>query len=156
MIPTGWIEVKPGVFEKPKARRLVSPDDAVDRERDLHDDVEDELKRRRWYYCHSRMDKRTTTQLGVTDFIIAAPNGITIWCELKRKNGKLSVDQNITRHVLLGLDHHHMVAFSLNEFIQKVDEIIQSVAQSAVNPPAQSTTSPALHPEGFQPPPDEP
>lgn len=96
--------------------------DGVGLESELHKAIEAELKRRRWYYVHSRMDKRTTTQLGVTDFIVAipAPAGTkpkTLWCEAKRKGGKLTKEQNITRHILLAAGHWHETVYSFEEFL---------------------------------------
>lgn len=101
------------------------PDDVqgVKMEGGLHDKIEEELKRRRWYYVHSRMDKRTTTQLGVTDFIIAIPengemHGRTLWLEAKRHGAKLTKEQNITRHILLASGHWHEVVFSFAQFLK--------------------------------------
>jgi hypothetical protein len=97
--------------------RQDAPQAAFDgRESELHRQIEDELKRRRWFYIHSRTDKRSTNQVGTPDFIIAAPNGKTFFCEVKRKGGKLSVEQNVTRHVLLALGHHFAVVFSMEDF----------------------------------------
>ena len=90
------------------------------RERDLHDDIEADLKNRRWYYVHSRTDKATTQQAGVTDFIIAAPNGLTIWIECKIKGNKLSKEQSITRHVLLALGHIYATVYSFEEYQQTI------------------------------------
>lgn len=95
----------------------------MDLEGDLHDDIEKELKRRRWYYVHSRMDKPTTTELGVTDFIIAVPAGDgekprTLWLEAKRHGAKLTKEQNITRHILLSAGHWHEVVYSKKQFLK--------------------------------------
>lgn len=84
----------------------------------LHEQIEAELKRRRLYYVHSRMDRATTTQLGVTDFIIAAPNGITYWIEAKRKGGKLTPEQTITKHILTALNHRYATVYSFDEFLE--------------------------------------
>lgn len=92
--------------------------EGVKLEADLHDKIEAELKRRRIYYVHSRMDRATTTQLGVTDFVIAMPNGKTLWMECKRHGGKLSTEQNITRHVLLASGHWHEVVYSMKQFLE--------------------------------------
>lgn len=102
------------------------PDDVqgVKMESDLHDKIEAELKRRRWYYVHSRMDKPTTTELGVTDFIIAVPrlgaerHCRTLWLEAKRHGAKLTKEQNIVRHILLAAGHWHEVVYSMKQFLQ--------------------------------------
>lgn len=100
----------------PKSRQDAPQSAFEGRESSLHRLIEDDLKRRRWFYVHSRTDRATTQQSGVPDFIIAAPNGKTLWCEVKRKGGKLSVEQNVTRHVLLALAHHFAVVFSMDDF----------------------------------------
>ena len=92
----------------------------VDRERDLHDAIEADLKNRRFYYVHSRMDKASTQKAGVTDFIIAAPDGVTIWIEAKKKGNKLSKEQSITRHILLGLNHHYATVYNFEEYTETI------------------------------------
>jgi hypothetical protein len=100
------------------------PDDVqgVKMEGDLHDKIEEELKRRRWYYVHSRMDKPTTTEVGVTDFIIAIPENDkrrprTLWLEAKRHGAKLTKEQNIVRHILVAAGHWHEVVYSMKQFL---------------------------------------
>jgi hypothetical protein len=66
------------------------------------------------------MDKPTTNQLGTCDFIIAAPDGHTFWIECKAKGGKLTPDQNITRHLLLALGHRYAVVFNHQEFLEAI------------------------------------
>ena len=95
-------------------------------ERDLHDQIEAELIRRRWYYVHSRMDKRSTQNKGVPDFIIAAPNGRTIWMEVKTKSGKLDENQTITKHVLTALLHEHCVVRSMAEVITELNRVSET------------------------------
>ena len=104
----------------PKVAHHASTPKAVERERDLHDEIEADLKARRWYYVHSRFDQPTTTRLGVTDFIIAAPNGITFWIECKKNGGKLSEHQTVTKHVLNALGHRHFVVFNFQEYIAAI------------------------------------
>lgn len=98
------------------------PDDVqgVKLEGDLHDKIEAELKRRRYYYTHSRMDKRATNTLGTTDFVIAIPGGKTLWCECKKHGAKLTKEQNITRHILLALGHWHEVVYSFKQFLKVI------------------------------------
>jgi hypothetical protein len=77
-----------------------------------------EIRRRRWYFTRNTPGRRQTATVGTVDLIIAAPNGITYWCELKNRNGKLSASQNICRHVLSALNHHHEVVSSFEQFLQ--------------------------------------
>jgi len=93
----------------------------IGKESELHSQIEAELKRRRWYFVHSRCDRKTTTQLGVADFICAAPNGITWWVECKKRGGKLSQEQTVTRHVLQALGHRWACVYSLKEFNDFID-----------------------------------
>ena len=100
----------------------------VDREGDLHDQIEAELKLRRWYYVHSRMDKASTQSAGVPDFIIAAPPSIftsdyprTFWVECKKRGGKLNAEQTVTKHILLALGHQYHTVYSFEEFLNIVN-----------------------------------
>lgn len=97
----------------------------VKHESDLHDDIEKELKRRGWYYVHSRMDRATTQAKGVPDFIVAVPlqRGVacghsrTLWIEAKGANGKLTPEQ---AGALAWLDrdgHETAIVRSLEEFL---------------------------------------
>jgi hypothetical protein len=115
-----WTEEQLQRYEMRRAPKIqqVTPPDAASLESKLHEEIEAELKRRRIYYVHSRMDRATTTQLGVTDFICAMPNGKTLWCEAKRKGGKLTKEQNITRHILLAAGHWHEVVYSMKQFLE--------------------------------------
>jgi len=104
-----------------RALSKVRPDSAaVSKEKQLHDEIEATLKFKRWYYVHSRFDCATTTRLGVPDFVIAAPGGITYWIECKAKGRKLTPDQNITRHILLALGHKFAVVFNHQEFLDAI------------------------------------
>jgi len=96
--------------------------DEVGRESDLHDDIVSELIRRRWYFVRSRMDRPTTQQKGVPDFICAAPDGRTFWIECKAKGNKLSKAQTISRHCLLALGHKWAVVYSFQEFITAINQ----------------------------------
>lgn len=91
-------------------------------ESNLHAQIEADLKNRRWLYVHSRQDKRTTQAKGVTDFIIAAPYGVTYWLEVKRANGKLSTYQNVTKHCLLALGHNHFTVYSFSDYLYAVNQ----------------------------------
>ena len=111
-------------FQFEEMKRRLSPKikpEKIEREGDLHDEIEATLKFKRWYYVHSRMDRATTSRAGTPDFIIAAPGGVTYWIECKRKGGKLSVDQNITRHILGALGHKFALVFSLQDFLNVIN-----------------------------------
>ena len=120
-------------------------------EREIHEQIAAELVLRRWYFVHSQFGKPTTQNAGVPDFIIAAPEGITLWVEVKKKGGKLSEEQNVTRHVLLALDHYFLVVYSLDDFLSfeltafrfgMVEKIGAKEFSVAVNPCVREATRP--------------
>ncbi len=86
----------------------------------LHDQIIEECKRRGWYYVHSRMDRATTTALGVPDFIIAAPDGRTFWIEAKSKTGKLKSEQLGALQWLTRFGHRAEVVRSLEELLKVI------------------------------------
>lgn len=106
------------------------PDEALEPydgpEGDLHDKIIAECQRRRWYFVHSRMDKKSSQAKGVPDFIIAAnlihpPQQRTFWIECKRKEGKLTPEQTVTKHILIALGHRYACVYSFEEFLAFVD-----------------------------------
>ena len=66
---------------------------AVDREGDLHDDVEKLCLSEGWLYRHDRMDKPTTGQVGWPDFTIFFPGRKALFLELKAKDTKTTTKQ---------------------------------------------------------------
>lgn len=91
----------------------------VDREDELHDAIESYCRSQGWLYVHSRMDKRSTIQIGCWDFIVALPGGVSLWCEVKRgKSSKLTVEQQAFGAWLTKLGHRTVVARSLEDFVR--------------------------------------
>ena len=76
-------------IEASMASELAAP---VERESDLHDQIETECNRRGYLVVHSRMDMPTTTGLGVPDFIILA-SGRLFLIECKARNAKQTTPQ---------------------------------------------------------------
>lgn len=93
----------------------------IEREADLHSLIVAELKARRLYFVHSRMDKAHTNGIGTTDFIIALPEGKTLWVEAKTPKGKLSREQAGVALLLQIAGHRHAVVRSHAEFINALD-----------------------------------
>jgi hypothetical protein len=83
----------------------------------LHEQIIAFCKQRGWYYVHSRMDKPTTTQKGVVDFVIAIPGAQTLWVEAKGAKTKITREQAGTLHWLGTLGHRTAVVRSLAEFM---------------------------------------
>lgn len=105
-----------------RAPKAAPTGEGVEREADLHDQIERELKRRSWYYVHSRMDRATTQRKGVVDFIIAVPGKLdvaprTLWLEAKGKRTKITPEQ-IGALAWLDRDGHETaIVRSLPEFL---------------------------------------
>lgn len=121
---SAWLAIR----ESKLAPRSVEPFDAfTGKESEIHQQIEDELKRRRWYYIHSRCDRKTTQQAGVPDFVIAGHSNqefdgapTTFYIEVKRKNSKLSPEQQVTKHVLTALGHRYAVVYSFQDFLDAI------------------------------------
>ena len=92
-------------------------------ESDLHDKIMAFCKEKRYYFIHSRMDRATTQQKGVPDFVICGANGFVWFVECKAKGGKLSVEQTVTKHVLLALGHQYHTVYSFEEFLSIVNSV---------------------------------
>lgn len=86
----------------------------------LHDQIATEIKRRGWYYVRSRMDRRTTTQRGVPDFIIAADEGRVFWIEAKTPKGKLRPEQIGAIKWLEICGHKAHVVRSIEDFLKVI------------------------------------
>jgi hypothetical protein len=119
----GWSKQQADAHEARFAPKVKAPEDAFEGpEEDLCQLIISELKKRRWYFTRNIPGRRSTATAGTTDFIVGAPNGVTYWVEVKKRNGKLSEAQNITRHVLLGLSHKWGCCYSLTDFIEFIDQ----------------------------------
>lgn len=96
------------------------PAESVARESDLHDAIAAYCTARQWVVFHSRMDRRTTTGVGLPDFVILADGGRTFLIEAKSKLGKLRPEQ---LGVILWAErrgHTIHVVRSMGEFLEIV------------------------------------
>lgn len=92
-IPTGsksFARLNPHLFVEQRPRAAAVP---VERERDLHDQIEDYCRARGWFYAHSRMDAPSTIAVGFPDFAIFMPGARTVFLECKRPGGKATPAQ---------------------------------------------------------------
>lgn len=87
-----FAEMQARITKQPATIRRGPP---VDLEGELHEAIINHCNGKGWAFIHSRMDKRTTQQKGVCDFIIMAPVKRTLLIEAKARNEKLTKDQNI-------------------------------------------------------------
>lgn len=112
----GFLEIRPGVFAKvPEGQQPRYASD--DREAQLQQRIADWLDEKRWPYVRQRMDRATSCQVGVPDFIIAAPAGKTLWIECKVVGNKLSQEQVVWIHRLETSGHNARVVYSFDEFL---------------------------------------
>lgn len=108
----------------PATRLNSPPSDAEPTERDLHEKIEAECRRRGWVTVHSRMDRATTTACGVCDFIIFAGGGVVINIECKGRAGKLTLAQQGFISAMRKNGHEVHVVRSFSEFMQLVPQRI--------------------------------
>jgi hypothetical protein len=106
-------------FAKLQLRKGAAP---VTREADLHELIGRELKARRIYFVHSRMDRASTNGIGTTDFIIALPQGRTLWIEAKTAKGKQTREQAGVELLLRIAGHRHAVVRSFKEFTDAMEK----------------------------------
>jgi hypothetical protein len=100
--------------------RAVIEDCSIDLspERVLHDRILKECRQRGYYVVHSRTDRKTTTDLGVPDVILAVPNGQTVWVEIKSRKAKLRPEQSYALAHLKKLNHRAYVIHSFTAFLE--------------------------------------
>ncbi len=89
-------------------------------EKDIHELIIGECRKRRWYFVHSRTDRRTTTAIGVPDFIIATFDKVW-WIEVKRKGSKVTREQAAVGIMLKALNQNYAVVYSFEEFISVIN-----------------------------------
>jgi hypothetical protein len=87
------------------------------RECEIHDAILHECRNRSWYVIHSRMDRPTTQNKGVPDFVIFCDNGLVLAIEIKTGTGKLSTEQLATAAWLTRLKANYAVIRSFQEFL---------------------------------------
>ncbi len=87
-----------------------------DLESDLHDSILEYCRGRGWLAIHSRMDKKTTTALGVSDFIIVTHNTV-LFVEAKRKGNKPTPKQRGFLMAIEVLGWPQAVVYSMGEFL---------------------------------------
>lgn len=120
------------------AKRQPVPTEGVKREADLHDDIIAECRRRGWLYWHSRMDRRSTSTVGMPDFVILGQSelgsfgpvnetglapvfGPAVWfVEVKTRLGKLTTAQQSNRAHAAKLGHKIHVVRTMGEFMEAV------------------------------------
>src|SRR5512137_685484 len=88
------------------------------RERELHEEIFDECRRRGWVALHGSMAERTCRTLGEPDFVILADGGRVFFVECKSRSGRLSPAQAALKHHAEKLGHTVHVVRSMEDFLQ--------------------------------------
>ncbi len=101
----------------PEQAKLHAPSDEP--ESALHYAILDHCRGKGWLCIHSRLDKRTTTAVGMADFVIVAPQAVW-FIEAKRPGQKLRPEQLAFRAHILKLGWPHATVHSMAEFLEAV------------------------------------
>jgi hypothetical protein len=102
-------------------REPAPTEDAVDCEKQLHNQILTACMVRGFQVVHSRMDMRTTCSKGTPDFIILLPEGRLLMIECKSSTGHLSPAQRLWMTMAEKLGHTVHVVRSYLEFISLID-----------------------------------
>jgi hypothetical protein len=102
----------------PKDKPPLGP--GPDRESELHDEILTHCRGKGWLCVHSRMDRKTTTARGVSDFIIVTPCNV-YFVECKRPGQKLRPEQQAFAANIKRLGWPCATVHSLDEFLQFIN-----------------------------------
>ncbi len=102
----------------PQVEKVSDDAIAAGTEKDLHSQIESDLRGRRWLYVHSRTDQKTTTAKGVPDFICFPPNGKGFFVEVKTRVGKLTPEQQAFKFVAELSGYRYEIVRSFKEWLQ--------------------------------------
>ena len=92
------------------------PEQAEEREADLHDKILDDCKARGWLALHGSMAHRTRRTIGEPDFILLLPGGVTMLLEVKSATGKMTTEQLAFKMMAEKLGHFVRVVRSFSEY----------------------------------------
>lgn len=114
----GLIRDVKGNWIQPKKAPTITPQvgEVEPLEGPLHGKIRRWLDDRGWLYVHSRMDCRTTVEVGEVDFVIAAPGGRTLWLEVKARREKPKIKQQGRAMQLRTLGHSHAFVWNMQDF----------------------------------------
>lgn len=102
--------------------REIRSSPSIEREADLHEQIEGQCRLMGYFYVHARMDRPTTVGIGVPDFVIALPSGKTLWIECKAKSKKLTTEQAAAQAWLRKAGHVAETVWTFSEFMAIVDQ----------------------------------
>lgn len=103
----------PGSCSFPGGSTLTRP--APDAESEIHDYILSYCHSRGWLAIHSRMDRRTTTAKGISDFICITPKTV-VFVECKMPGKKPTPEQRAFLTAIRVLGWPNAVVHSIDEF----------------------------------------
>ena len=92
----------------------------VERERDLHDDIDQHCRERGYLVCHSRMDMASTIAVGWPDFVCFMPGMAVVFLECKARGGKPTTGQ------LAKLAHARKLGF-VAEIVDNLEDAVAAM-----------------------------
>lgn len=95
----------------------------VELEAELHQEILSHCRAAGWPVVHSRMDRPSHVAIGTPDFVIALPNGMTLWIEAKAKRNKPTIEQLTWLAALKRNGHRAHVVHSFPEFLEILNSI---------------------------------
>lgn len=99
-------------------------DDIAEEESPLQKNCQNYLKEHGYPFVHDRSRKKN--RKGIFDLIAALPGGITLWCELKSKTGRMSDEQKQEYLMLTYLGHHAFLGVkSYTKFVSIVEGLVK-------------------------------
>lgn len=122
-----WTEADVAAFNA-RARQAGMPElsessiPGADDERQLHEQISAECRRRGWIALHGAMSERTARNLGEWDYEILADGGRVFLIELKSRTGKLRPEQAALHHWAAKLGHKSHVVRSVEQFLEIINE----------------------------------
>ena len=95
----------------------------MNRESEIHVQFIKWLRKKGYGFIHSRTDRKTTTQIGDPDFLVAR-DGRCVFIEVKVPGGKMSEHQIQRRKELMDAGNIVELAYSLEDCIFAVETLL--------------------------------
>lgn len=123
-----WTQEQFDDYERKRQRHAELPvqSSPTTDELQLHDDIIAWCNRQqpRIKYIHARTDRKSTIGVGIHDFTLFMPGGITVKIECKTKTGKLDEDQQVWWMEMKRLGHIVFVCRGFKEFALLVTPLL--------------------------------
>lgn len=125
-----WLRAYEAKGYHPQATKAIGEALECERESELHDFIIEYCSQHDLPYYHSRMDKKTTGNIGAPDFFIFFSLGRTMHVEAKRRGKKPSNEQLAYHAWLWKKDHRVYVVHDQNEFTEAVKSFLEATCRT--------------------------